>query len=233
MSEAGKPAARLRGIGKTFREGSGASVVVLQDVFLDLFPGELVTLCGPSGSGKTTLLSIMGCLLKPTVGKLEMLGRDVTMVPESEMPYIRRRCVGFVFQAFHLFPSLTAFENVRLAFDVKGRPAKESGPQSIQLLEELGLSAELHRKPDQLSGGQKQRVAIARAVAGNPQLILADEPTAALDAESSKVVMELLQRMARRDGRTVIVVTHDPRVNSYADRRLFIAEGRLKDGEAH
>lgn len=227
-----EPTARLRGIGKTFREGRGLKVTVLRDVDLDLHPGELVTLRGPSGSGKTTLLSVLGCLLKPTTGRLEILGRDVTGLSERELPAVRRRAVGFIFQAFHLFPSLNSFENVRLAFDVKNRPARESAEESERLLSELGLAEALNRLPDELSGGQKQRVAIARALAGGPRLILADEPTAALDGESAKTVMRLLQRTAHREARTVFVVTHDPRVSVYADREVLISEGRLLKGAA-
>jgi putative ABC transport system ATP-binding protein len=187
---------------------------------------------GPSGSGKTTLLSILGCILRASGGTLELLGETVTALPEKELPRIRRQAIGFVFQGFNLFPTLTAKENVELALDVRGIHGKEAHRRADDLLREVGLSDRKDAFPSDLSGGQKQRVAIARALAGDPPILLADEPTAALDSTSGRAVIELLQSLAHKHGRAVVMVTHDPRVLSYGDRILHLEDGRLIREEA-
>ena len=215
---------------KTYAQGD-AAMRALDEVTLDLHGGELALLVGPSGSGKTTLLSIVGCILRPTSGSLRVLGDEITRMDERELPAIRRERIGFVFQAFNLFPTLTALQNVALALDVKGvfgRPARD---RAASLLDQVGLSAKLHAYPADLSGGQKQRVAIARALAGDPPIILADEPTAALDSQSGRVVMDLLQDLARSRGRAVAIVTHDNRMLSYADRLVRMEDGRVVSDE--
>jgi putative ABC transport system ATP-binding protein len=199
----------------------------LDDVTLDLHAGELALLTGPSGSGKTTLLSIMGCILRPTSGFLRVLGDDVTQLAERDLPAIRRERIGFVFQAFNLFPTLTALQNVALALDIKGVSGRDARDKAATLLDQVGLAAKLGAYPADLSGGQKQRVAIARALAGDPPIILADEPTAALDSHSGRTVMDLLQRLARERGRAVAIVTHDNRMFGYGDRLVTMEDGRV------
>lgn len=226
-----QPVIRARGLSKLYREGA-TELRALSEVDLDIHPGQLTLLMGPSGSGKTTLLSILGCILRASEGRLELLGEDVTSLPEKELPRIRREAIGFVFQGFNLFPALSAAENVALAMDVRGVRGQQARRQAEELLAEVGLQDRMHAFPPDLSGGQKQRVAIARALAGNPPILLADEPTAALDSTSGHTVIELLQRLAHRHGRAVVMVTHDPRVLSHGDRILHLEDGRLIREEA-
>jgi putative ABC transport system ATP-binding protein len=221
-----KTVIRAKGLGKVYREGA-TELRALQGVDLEVRAGELTMLMGPSGSGKTTLLSILGCILRASEGKLEVLGRDVSALPESELPRIRREGIGFVFQGFNLFPTLTAGENVALALDLRGVRAGEAKKRGEELLAEVGLAQKARAFPADLSGGQKQRVAIARALAGDPPILLADEPTAALDSTSGRTVIELLQRLARLHGRAVVMVTHDPRVLPFGDRIIHLEDGRI------
>lgn len=227
-----EPLIRGRGLSKLYREGANV-LRALSDVNLDIHPGQLTLLMGPSGSGKTTLLSILGCILRASEGRLELLGEDVTSLPEKELPRIRREAIGFVFQGFNLFPALSAAENVALAMDVRGVRGQQARQRAEELLAEVGLQDRMHAFPPDLSGGQKQRVAIARALAGNPPILLADEPTAALDSTSGRAVIELLQRLAHHHGRAVVMVTHDPRVLSYGDRILHLEDGRLAPEDAN
>jgi putative ABC transport system ATP-binding protein len=222
----GEKVIRATGLGKIYSEGA-TELRALQEVDLEVRAGELTLLMGPSGSGKTTLLSILGCILRASEGKLEVLGKDVSSLPESELPRIRREGIGFVFQGFNLFPALTAAENVALALDVRGVRAAEAKTRGEELLAEVGLAQKARSFPADLSGGQKQRVAIARALAGDPPILLADEPTAALDWTSGRAVIELLQRLARVHGRAVVMVTHDPRVLSFGDRIVHLEDGRI------
>jgi putative ABC transport system ATP-binding protein len=217
---------RANGLSKIYREGT-TELRALQEVDLEVRAGELTLLMGPSGSGKTTLLSILGCILRASEGTLEVLGEDVSTLPESELPRIRREGIGFVFQGFNLFPTLTAAENVALALDVRGIRAGAAKKRGEELLAEVGLAQRGRAFPADLSGGQKQRVAIARALAGDPPILLADEPTAALDSTSGRTVIELLQRLARVHGRAVVMVTHDPRVLSFGDRIIHLEDGRI------
>jgi putative ABC transport system ATP-binding protein len=186
-------------------------------------------LMGPSGSGKTTLLQIIGCILKPTGGRLRILGKDVTRLSERELPQIRLSHIGFIFQGFNLFPTLSAGENIELALDLKGIRGRAARQRSHELLEQVGLADKYDSSPSDLSGGQKQRVAIARALAAEPDIILADEPTAALESQSGRLVMEMLSELARRRGRAVVVVTHDNRTIDFADRIVHIEDGRLRE----
>jgi putative ABC transport system ATP-binding protein len=217
---------RTRNVTKTYAQGE-AAMLALDEVTLDLHAGELALLVGPSGSGKTTLLSIMGCILRPTSGTLQVLGVDVTRLAERDLPVIRRERIGFIFQSFNLFPTLTTIQNVALALDLKGVSGRAAREKAALLLDEVGLSSKLYAYPADLSGGQKQRVAIARALAGDPPIILADEPTAALDSHSGRTVMDLLQRLARERGRAVAIVTHDSRMLGYADRLVAMEDGRI------
>src|SRR5216683_7392788 len=216
----------VRSLTKDYVEGS-ARTLALRGIDLDAHSGELLMLMGPSGSGKTTLLSIMGCILTATSGSVRIAGTEVTSLREKELPGIRLQHIGFVFQGFNLFPTLTAGENVELMFDLKGVRGEKAKNRSRELLERVGLADKYTTFPSDLSGGQKQRVAIARALAGDPQIILADEPTAALDSQTGQIVMEMMARLAHERDRAVVIVTHDSRVLSFADRIVRIEDGLI------
>lgn len=204
----------------TYGEGA-AACHALRGISLTVRRGEMLALMGTSGSGKTTLLSVIGALLSPTSGRVRVLGTELAGLNGTQLAAFRLANAGFVFQGYNLFPALTAHENVATALRLKGRPAAEAAG----LLDQVGLGDKLDAFPANLSGGQKQRVAIARALAADPPLLLADEPTAALDSRNGRMVMELLHRLAREGGRTVVVVSHDPRVLDIADRAVTIADG--------
>ena len=225
-----KTVIKAQKLSKVYLEGK-TELRALQNVDLEVPAGKLTLLMGPSGSGKTTLLSILGCILRPSEGTLELLGENVSALPESELPRIRRNAIGFVFQGFNLFPTLTAAENVALSMDIRGLRGSSARRRAEELLAEVHLTAKANSFPADLSGGQKQRVAIARALAGNPPILLADEPTAALDWTSGRTVMELLQRLAREEGKAVVMVTHDPRVLSFGDRIIHLEDGRIVSRE--
>lgn len=219
------PILEAHGIIKSFGSGSG-QVQVLKGVDLDLRPGELTLLMGPSGSGKTTLLSILGCIMTPSEGHLCIAGHSTAGLSREAYAGLRRRHVGLVFQSYNLFPTLTALDNVMLALDVRDAwhdPVSEAK----RALEAVGLGHRINTYPSKLSGGEKQRVAIARALAGSPSVILADEPTAALDSENGASVMALLSDVAKDPNRAVLAVTHDHRILSYADRIIRIEDGRM------
>ena len=218
---------------KSYGDGPGA-VHALRGVDLDVHAGEVLLMMGPSGSGKTTLLSIMGAILRATSGSVRIKGREIVGLPEAALPAVRLRHVGFVFQGFNLFPALTAVENVAIALDVRGERGAPAMARAHAALDAVGLSDRAHHHPADLSGGQKQRVAIARALVGEPDVILADEPTAALDSQSGRLVMDLLRHLATDRGRAVVIVTHDGRAVPYADRIVHIEDGLLRHdaGEA-
>lgn len=211
-------------ITKNFREGP-ESITVLRGVSLSLNRGEVLGLEGPSGSGKTTLLSILGCILTPTQGNLEIDGEAVDPLKPERLPALRRRSIGFVFQQYNLFPALSALENVEFALNVKGQKGKEATREAQRLLDQVGLGNRLHYLPQDLSGGQKQRVAIARAMTGSPTVLLADEPTANLDRSTGAQVLHLFREQTKKENRALLVVTHDPVVRGICDRVL-----RLRDG---
>jgi putative ABC transport system ATP-binding protein len=217
---------QIREVVKHYGNGAG-EVRALEGVDLDVRAGEVLALMGPSGSGKTTLLSIVGCILRATAGSVKIAGREIVGLRESELPRVRLEHFGFIFQGFNLFPALTARENVAIALDLKRVPRRQARPRAEELLADVGLAEKADRHPADLSGGEKQRVAIARALAGDPPVILADEPTAALDSSSGKTVMTILSSLAHQRARAVVVVTHDPRVLGYADRVVRIADGRI------
>ncbi len=189
--------------------------------------GEFVMLNGPSGSGKTTLLSIMGCVLKATSGTVRIFDEMITSMKESDLPRMRLGYIGFIFQGHNLIGSLTARDNVAMPMRMRGYSAREANRRAEELLARVGIADKLDRKPHELSGGQKQRVAIARAVSGSPPIILADEPTASLDAETGASVTELLKEMSREGRHTVVVVTHDNRIFHLADRIVNIEDGLM------
>ena len=212
--------------------GSGAAkVAALKGVSLALTGGELTLLMGPSGSGKTTLLSILGCMLTPNEGSVRVRGNPTDGAGPEELALLRREHVGFVFQSFHLFPTLSAVDNVRLALDVRGEPSKAAKLRSREALRKVGLADKTRALPRELSGGEQQRVAIARAIVGNPSVILADEPTAALDGENGRAIMKILAEIAREQGHAVLIVTHDPRLLPFADRIVHIEDGRITGEE--
>ena len=218
----------VRQLTKKYEEGP-TGTLALRGIDLDAWPGELLMLMGPSGSGKTTLLSIMGCILTATAGSVRVAGREVVGMREKELPALRLEHIGFVFQGFNLFPTLTAGENVELMLDLKGISRTQAKTRAQVLLEQVGLAEKYASFPADLSGGQKQRVAIARALAGDPGIILADEPTAALDSNSGRKVMEMMAGLAHERGRAVVIVTHDPRVLSFADRIVKIEDGTIAE----
>lgn len=218
----------VRQLTKKYEEGA-TGTMALRGVDLDVRPGELLMLMGPSGSGKTTLLSIMGCILTATSGSVRIAGREVVGMNEKQLPALRLEHIGFVFQGFNLFPTLTAGENVELMLDLKGTSAAKAQKRSRELLEQVGLAEKYHSFPADLSGGQKQRVAIARALAGDPGIILADEPTAALDSHTGRTVMDMMSDLAHKRNRAVVIVTHDSRVLSFADRIVRIEDGIIAD----
>ena len=218
--------ARLVGVGKTYGSGEHA-VAALANATLDIRPGEVTLIEGPSGSGKTTLISILGLVLRPTAGQIWIEGRDVARLGERDLPALRAKHFGFVFQGFNLFPALTALENVAIAIQMKDPRARDPKGQARRLLDLVELGPRAHHLPADLSGGQKQRVAIARALGGNPPIIIGDEPTAALDTKTALSVMELLRELASSHGRAVVVVTHDPRLERFADRVVRVEDGHI------
>jgi putative ABC transport system ATP-binding protein len=213
-------------IAMTLGEGA-ARVDALKGINLSLKGGELTLLMGPSGSGKTTLLSVLGCMLSPTGGTVQIRGRSTTGLNAEQLAEVRRENVGFVFQSYHLFPTLTAAENVRLALDVRGDRSLEAREKANKALATVGLAHKANAFPRALSGGEQQRVAVARAIVGDASVILADEPTAALDSENGQAVMTVLAEIAKDPARAMFIVTHDPRIMPFADRILRIEDGRI------
>jgi putative ABC transport system ATP-binding protein len=216
-----------RGVRKVFGKGALA-YEALKGVDFRVEDGEFLMLVGPSGSGKTTLLSILGCVLSPTSGEVHLCGERVSGLRESELPRVRTEYIGFIFQGHNLLASLTAEQNVALQLELRGVDPDRALVEARALLEEVGLGDKRGRKPMELSGGQRQRVAIARALAGKPPVVLADEPTAALDAENGRLVTEILRDLARGRGHTVVVVTHDSRIFHLADRIVHIEDGLIR-----
>ncbi len=204
---------------------------VLKGIDWQVKSGDIQLLMGPSGSGKTTLLSILAGLLTPNRGEVYLLGEEITRMSRSKLARFRRKNIGFIFQNFNLFPALTATENIEVVLNIKGIQGKKARIQAQGLLEQVGLGLQANQKPADLSGGQKQRVAIARALAGHPRIIMADEPTAALDSQSGHKVIELLRWLAKEEGCTVLMVTHDPRIIDVADRVTYLEDGMLKTSE--
>jgi len=214
----------------TKRYGSGPTeVTAVRDVSLSVMPGEVVLIMGPSGSGKTTLLSMLGALLKPTEGSIRLNGVDLSGLAENRLPDIRLRQFGFVFQDFNLLSALNVVENVAIVAELAGLRSGAARRKAAALLTELGLGERLHFLPEKLSGGEKQRVAIARALVNEPALILADEPTANLDSKIGQEIIRLLRKIAKGQGRSVIIVSHDQRIRDFADRVLWLQDGQFQE----
>jgi len=220
---------RLAGIERVFRVG-GEAVHALRGVSLEIAQGEYLSIMGPSGSGKSTLLNVLGLLDRPSAGRYELNGRDVTGLTDDELARVRREAIGFVFQFFHLVPRLTAEQNIELPMVLAAIDPAERRRRLDRLLADYGLEARAGHRPDQLSGGQCQRVAIARAMSMGPTLILADEPTGNLDRHTGQEVMAVLERV-HHDGGTVAVVTHDPEIGARAHRRIRLVDGEIAGDE--
>lgn len=218
----------VRAATKRFGDGDTA-VTAVRGVSLAVAPGEVVLIMGPSGSGKTTLLSMMGALLRPTSGSIHLDGTEISALSESRLPAIRLSQFGFIFQDFNLLSALTVLENVALVAELAGLKGRAARDNATELLTELGLGERLEFLPEKLSGGEKQRVAIARALINDPTVILADEPTANLDSKIGHEVMRLLRRIAKEQGRSVVIVSHDQRIRDIADRVLWLEDGAFKD----
>ncbi|MCU1239861.1 MAG: hypothetical protein JWO71_587 [Candidatus Acidoferrum typicum] len=204
-----------------------ARVPALRSVSLSFERGTLALVMGPSGSGKTTLLSMLGCLLSPDEGTVFVDGVTVNQLTEPEKTAIRQKKISFVFQAFRLFHSLTALDNVAVGFEIRDPDKPQRMEMARDLLLQFGLGDKLHQEPNELSPGEKQRVAIARALAGNPPILLADEPTASLDVKAGRNICEILRNQVSEHGRTVVVVSHDPRWREFADRTITLCDGQV------
>jgi putative ABC transport system ATP-binding protein len=232
FQERNSVAIQLDDVHKAYRRGS-TSTPVLSGVDLEVERGECVFLAGPSGSGKSTLLSIIGCILSADRGVVRVLGHDVARLSSKRRARLRLAKIGFVFQRFHLVRGLTALENVCVPMMLADAFTDDARERAAQLLKILGLADKLRSHPRKLSTGQCQRVALARALANDPELILADEPTASLDAANGRQIMELLRCLATDHGKAVVVVTHDTRIFSYAHRVCWLENGQITDGNRH
>ena len=213
----------LRGVSKTVDSG-GQPLTILHPLDYTIPSGQFVAIVGPSGSGKSTLLGLLAGLDAPTSGSIVVDGTDITTLGEDQLARLRGEKIGFVFQFFHLVPSLTAFENVLIPMEIAGR--RDAAGRANELLREVGLTDRAHHYPSQLSGGEQQRIAIARALANDPPIVLADEPTGNLDSATGRNIMELLMRVHRARGTTLVLVTHDAELATLADSRLVLRDGR-------
>ena len=223
-----EPIIRIRGLKKVYRVGE-ERVRALNGVDLDIYPGEFVCIIGRSGSGKSTLLNMMAGLEKPSRGSIVIAGEHLEKMNEKQLVDFRLRHIGFIFQQFNLFPSMTALENVTMPLVYRGVSARKRKAAALKMLKDLGLSKHVNHKPSQMSGGQQQRVGIARALVSNPEVIFADEPTGNLDSRTSEEILSLIQAMAKRDNHTLVMVTHDPSVAAHADRVVNILDGLIVD----
>jgi putative ABC transport system ATP-binding protein len=220
------PVIELSGIRKIYGQGA-AEVKALDGVDMTIREGEFVAIMGPSGSGKSTAMNLLGCLDTPSSGTYRFLGADVSMLSRDQRALIRRTFIGFVFQGYNLLARTPALENVELPLIYKGIGRAERRRLAIEALAKVGLEARAHHDPSELSGGQQQRVAIARAIVGRPAVIMADEPTGNLDSTTSREVMEVLSRLNREDGITIVMVTHETDMAAYADRLIHFVDGRI------
>ena len=225
-SDADKAVVHCRGVTRSFGSGP-ARVMALRGVDLDVAAGELMMLVGPSGCGKTTLISVIAAILDADGGTCRVLDHELSVLSQAEKTAFRRRNIGFVFQAYNLIPPLTAAENVAVPLLVQGTPFDAAVERARETLADVGLADRAQSRPDQLSGGQQQRVAIARALVHRPRLIVCDEPTSALDHRTGHALMELMTRVALEDGRSLVIVTHDPRIFDFADRIAEMDDGRI------
>jgi len=221
---------RIRNLNKIYRMG-GETLNALDNVSLTVNEGDFVAIVGPSGSGKSTLMNVIGCLDTPSSGEYWLDGEEISRLRENKLAEIRNRKIGFIFQGFNLLTKLTAIENVELPLVYRGVPAKQRRQQAVEALGKVGLADRVHHRPVELSGGQQQRVAIARALAGNPPILLADEPTGALDTKTGVEVMGFIRELNSL-GHTIVLITHDPGISRQARRIVRIQDGRLNEEEA-
>ncbi|SEP10579.1 ABC transporter ATP-binding protein [Paenibacillus sp. OV219] len=222
-----KPLIQIETLSKQYKMG-GETVHALSDISLRINYGDFIAIIGPSGSGKSTLMNVIGCLDAPTEGKYWLDGEEVSRLRESRLAEIRNRKIGFIFQGFNLLNKLSALENVELPLIYRGVPAKQRKEQAIEALTKVGLGERVKHKPSELSGGQQQRVAIARALAGNPPILLADEPTGALDTRTGAEVMQLMKEL-NQQGHTIILITHDIEISKQAKRVVRIQDGQISE----
>ena len=225
------PILELKDICKDYQQGR-EPVRVLKNINLTVEKGDYLAIMGPSGSGKTTLMNIIGCLDVPTSGSYVLEGRDLKDLSDDDLAEVRNKHIGFVFQSFHLLPKMEAVDNVALPLLYADVPLKERRARAEEALKAVGLGERIHFLPNQLSGGQCQRVAIARAIVGNPELLLADEPTGALDTKAGNQIMEIFRRLSD-EGMTIIMITHEPSIAACADKTYRILDGELKTQEEH
>jgi len=219
---------RLDNVWKKYEMGGDEPLVVLKSINMDIKKGEFVAITGPSGSGKSTLMHIIGALDRPSWGSVYLRNRNIARMRDSDLATLRGKTIGFIFQDFNLLPTLTALENVMMPMELLDKPESEAKERAKELLEMLGLGNRLHHKPTELSGGQQQRVAIARALANNPEVILADEPTGNLDSKTGAFVMDFLGKLNTKQGKTLILVTHDLNLVNYARRVVHIKDGKIE-----
>ena len=221
-----EPIIKLDNVWRTYQLGK-TEVHALRGLSLEIFPGAFVAIMGSSGSGKSTLLNIIGCLDSPSKGKVYLKGKNIALMTESQLAQFRGKILGFIFQEFNLLSNLSAAENVMLPMIFQGIPQKERRKRAEELLISVDLQDRIFHEPGELSGGERQRVAIARAFANRPEVIIADEPTGNLDSVTGKKIMEMLTDFHKKDGKTVVVVTHDPRIANYAEQVINIEDGKI------
>jgi putative ABC transport system ATP-binding protein len=224
-----EPIIHITNLTRHFQMGE-QTVRALDGVDLTVMPGEFLAIMGPSGSGKSTLLYLIGGLDRPTGGEMQVNRREITQLDENDLAGYRGQEVGFIFQAFHLVPTMTAVQNVEFPMIFSGAAPQKRRQQALALLERVGLGDRTGHRPTELSGGQQQRVAIARALANDPRIILADEPTGNLDTQTGREVMALLGQLNQEEGRTIVIVTHDPAMTAYATRTIHLLDGKITDG---
>ncbi|ETX24554.1 ABC transporter ATP-binding protein [Vibrio parahaemolyticus] len=218
---------KLERLTKTYNPDSDFPVHAVQHVDLEIKQGEFVAIMGPSGSGKTTLLNMLGGIDAPTSGSVEIDGCLISEMSEKELIAYRRDNIGFIFQDYSLLPVLTALENVEFVMQLQGKTERECRERAMSLLEQVGLAQQMHKRPSKMSGGQQQRVAVARALAPKPRFVMADEPTANLDAKSTSELLDIMEQLSEQEGTTFIFSTHDPRVIKRAHRIIVFEDGRL------
>ena len=230
MNRVADEAIRMVDVSKIYTNKAGLSYVALRGVSTVIKQGEFVAIMGPSGSGKTTMLDLMGTLDTPTSGRIIINGRNTSTMDGNELANLRNSTIGFVFQSYNLVPYLTALDNVMLPSLVNRTAARDNVQLAKEMLAQVGLGEKVDKRPNELSGGEQQRVAIIRAFINNPKILLSDEPTGNLDTKSAKVVLEILTKMCKESGITVVLSTHDPEVGAFANRRIYIRDGLIEKG---
>ena len=220
------PIIKLENVWKIYQLGK-VELVALKEINLEVAPGDFVTIMGPSGSGKSTLLNMVGCLDSPSQGRVILKGKDISLLSEDQLSQLRGKTIGFIFQEFNLLPNLNTLENVMLPMIFQGIPPEERKKRAQNILASVGLKERILHQPAELSGGERQRVAIARAFANEPELVIADEPTGNLDSTTGKKVMEILTDFHKKEGKTIVVVTHDPHIADYSDEIVNIKDGQI------